>query len=333
MEKLWSALNNVFDNVTKNSKAKMLLISNDHEYRLAAATDDPDILAIYNIYQPEAAIYRNLMALWGSSKGMGKFRTQSWEDKLDEITATTFNAWEGKVFNVYPSNTPEATAIFPNGKTAFVNGKYEERLTAFDALIITLAEFPALAALKTEIENTLNEVKLLRKQQQEQFGKINIASGNVEVQRKVLADLLDDNLCKLKIKYRKNLATAEKFYDLSLLRRSVSDTEGLFQFSGTVEGGMNFMLALPEKLVVNTNTTCTFTNLSGSVELEFFFAANGSDTDSAIKTTVQPNESATGTAAESGWAPNANFVIVKNLGTITAEFEGILVTMVEGLNE
>ncbi|MCC6726097.1 MAG: hypothetical protein IT258_16440 [Saprospiraceae bacterium] len=89
---------------------------------------------------------------------------------------------------------------------------------------------------------------------------------------------------------------------------------------------MSYRVALPEKLTVGTNTTCTFTNLSGSVDLQFFFAANGTDTDGATKTTVRPNESLTGTAAESGWSSGANFIMVKNMGGITAEFEGLLVT-------
>ncbi len=46
---------------------------------------------------------------------------------------------------------------------------------------------------------------------------------------------------------------------------------------------------------------------------------------------MRPNESATGTAAESGWVPGANFIIVKNVGALTAEFEGMLVTVVEGV--
>jgi hypothetical protein len=328
MEKLWSPLHNVFDNATKKSKAKMLLISNDHEYRLAAAKDDPTILELYNQYQPEAASYRNLMAQWDSSKGIGKSRTMSWEDKLDNIAATIFNVWEGKVYSVYPKGTPEALAIFPNGKTAFISGKYEERLVLFDALLITLAEFPPLAELRTDIAKEIEGIKLLRQQQQEQFGKISINSGRVEEQRKLLADLLDDDLCRLKIKYRKNLPMVEKFYDLALLRRTINDSDGVLQFSGTVEAGMSYMVALPEKLAVGTNTTCTFTNLSSSVDLQFFFAANGTDTDGATKATVRPNESATGTAAESGWLPGANFVIVKNMGGITADFEGLLVTAV-----
>ncbi|MBK9013159.1 MAG: hypothetical protein IPM82_03195 [Saprospiraceae bacterium] len=35
-------------------------------------------------------------------------------------------------------------------------------------------------------------------------------------------------------------------------------------------------------------------------------------------------------AAESGWAPGAKFIIVKNLGTVTAEFELAVTEAVEG---
>ena len=47
----------------------------------------------------------------------------------------------------------------------------------------------------------------------------------------------------------------------------------------------------------------------------------GGATENPIHTTVLPQEMAEGTAAESGWAPGTIFLIVKNTGTVTADFE------------
>lgn len=321
MKRKWIYLNNPFEIATRNSKAKMLYLANDHASRLEAAKDDPDILALYTPFLASTVAYRSLMAQWTSNKSQGKGKTNDWGDHLDEMAKVWIYEWEGKVFSVYPKHTPEAMAIFPNNKAPLITGRYDERILALEALVLTLANYPALAALKDEIGGKLEAVKAVRQQQKEQFGKIGLLRSKVEDHRKALADLLDDNLCALKIKYRKNLDMLDNFFDLGLLRKIVSDSDAFFQYAGAVEAGKTLMLPLPEKLAVSANSACTFTNQSGQADLHFFFAANGLATDAPAKVAAAPNESLEGTAAEAGWAPDTHYLIVKNLGTLTAEFE------------
>lgn len=321
-KKKWSQLDNQFDNATKNSKKKMRLIINDHVRRLESNKEgDPELEAMYDIAQPKQKAYDQKMNQWESSKGIGKSKTKDWTDLLDEINDTVLNVWEGQVAFYFPAHTSTYLAIFPGGRMAITSGPYEDRLAALDALSETLGNYKELAALKTTVDDKLTEIHQARKSQQSQYDKVGVTSTELEEMRVELANILDDNLCKLKIKYRKNLAMVEHFFDLSLLRKNVSDEDFMFQSDGTVEAGASFLITLPKKLLISTNATCHFINQSGLVDLQFFFVANGTTLDNPVKIAVQPNESIETSAAEAGWAPGMNFILVKNLGTMSAEFD------------
>lgn len=331
MKREWIHLTNPFEIATKDSKAKMNVIASDHDSRLEAGISDPAILTLYTPFHEAKNVYQDLMSDWVSIRGMSKGKTRSWEDELDEVTKNTIYIWEGKVFNIFPKNTPTAMTIFPNNKSPLTASKYEERLIALAAFHKTLGNYPELSELTNEVGKKVDDIKLLRKQQTELFGKISLASSKVEVQRKVLSKLCNNDLSALKIKYCDDIDQVKNYFDLSLLRRIVNDNDAIFQFSGAVEAGMTFTVVLPEKLTVSANAACTFSNQSDQVDLQFFFSANGSAADSAVKMTVGASESVSGTAAESGWVPGANFLIVKNMGAVTAEFEGVVVqAVVEG---
>lgn len=329
MKRIWIYLINTFDVNTKGSYLKMLRLANDHDARLEAASkDDPAILAIYTVFHAALLVFQALMVQWVSSKGVGKSNTQSWTELLDEMSSKWINIWEGQVFSVYPRGTAEATAIFPNNKAPFQNAPYDLRMIAVEALHTTLLGYEPLANLAKDVEAKLILLKAARQAQQGQFGKMDLSSGKVEEQRKLLADLMDDNLGDLKKKYRNNISMVEKFFDLGLLRKAASDTEAIFRHGGTVEAGATAAVALPAKLSMSANAACTFVNKSNSVELQFFFSNSAAAADGQHKTTVLPNESTEGTAAESGWAPGTKYIIVKNPGTVTAEFELMVVEAV-----
>ena len=302
----------------------MLQLANDHDARLDAAKGDPDILALYTPFHAALLIFRTLMAVWFSSRGIGKGLTQTWEELLDDMTKDWIDIWQGMVFAIYPSGTPEATAIFPQKKAPFQSGKYDERMMAIDALYVTLLNYPALEAVATAVNAKIIILTEVRKIQREQFGRTDFSGNNIEAQRVVLANLMDNNLGDLKKKYRSNISLVESYYDLALLRKVVNDSDAVFNASGAVEAGATSAIAIPQKMNLSANATSTFTNRSNLAELQFFFSASASAADNPIKTTVLPNESASGTVAESGWAPGTNFIIVKNIGTVTAEFEGFV---------
>lgn len=322
MRRKYLYLYNPFEIATRGSWEKMKVIAKDHNDRLDAGKSDPDILALYTPFHAEVVIYETLMAELGSIEGLSKSGTFSWEEKLEEITKVLVYDWVRAVENAYGRNSAQVLAIFPNKNEPLTRAPYEQRLTALDALNLTLDTYlPTLADLKTEVSNTINDVKLTRKTQRDRLFKIDLKRSEVEAQRIVLANFLDDDFCTLKKKFRSNTDLVEDYFDFNKLRKPAKETGADFVFSGTVEAGLTVPVAMPDSLAVGTNSACTFRNLSNSVELIFFFSAHGGATTNPIQTTVQPEEVAEGTAAESGWAPGTIFLIVKNTGTVTADFE------------
>lgn len=321
MKRKFLHLYNPFEVNTRGSWDKMMVIASDHDSCLEAGKSDPDILALYTPFHAELNTYEELMAILESSEGISKSGTFTWEQKLDEITKDTVFDWVRAVENAYGRNSAELIAIFPNKKEPITRSPYAERMVSLDALHRTLENYTLLSALRTEVGTTLEDLKLTRQTQKAQMAKIGLSGTDVEAQRIVLANFMEDNLAALKKKFRPNIDLVEKYFNFNLLRKPAKETSADFVFSGTVEAGLTLPVALPDKLAVGTTSSCTFRNLSNSAELVIFFSANGGATENPIHTTVLPEEMAEGTAAESGWAPGTIFLIVKNTGTVTADFE------------
>jgi hypothetical protein len=88
-----------------------------------------------------------------------------------------------------------------------------------------------------------------------------------------------------------------------------------------VEPGMTAAVPLPDKLKMSANADTVFVNRSNQAEMQFFYAVNASASDNPVKTTVLAMQSVQTNAAESGWGPGAKYLIAKNMGTVTAEFD------------
>lgn len=93
---------------------------------------------------------------------------------------------------------------------------------------------------------------------------------------------------------------------------------------------MTTAVSLPDKLRMSANADTVFVNRSNQVELQFFYSANASASDNPVKINVLAMQSVQATAADAGWAPGAKYLIVKNLDTVTAEFEVQVTEAVEG---
>ncbi|MBI1228470.1 MAG: hypothetical protein GC192_24760 [Bacteroidetes bacterium] len=325
MRRTWIFLNNTFDINTKNSSVKMLRIANDHDSRLAAAAvDDPTLLPIWERYNAPLLVYRTLMSQRNSGKGSGKGKTQILTEKLDLLSTTWIRAWEVKVFLQYPQGTPEATAIFPQRKAPFQTGPYEERILAVNALKDSLSAYPLLADVKTDVSDKYDMLLEARDGQKQQMSLTGKFSDEVERQRLGLAELSYKNLGFLIDKFGERPTDVERFFDLALLRKSVSDEDTIFNYSDMVAAGETSAVLLPKKLELGINAICNFTNTSHNIELQFFFANNPSAADSPVKITALPGETVETTAAEAGWTPESSVLVVKNSGTMTAEFEVML---------
>lgn len=318
---LWAQLINTFEVNTKGSRRKMLRIANHHYARLQAMKADPIIMAILLVFEPALKLYQDMFANLGSQEGTSVGNTAKFTAELNNMSDYWFDEWQTMVRQVFETWTPEFKAIFPRNKEPFQRIQYDLRMVAVEGLHKTLLNYPALKDAATHVAAKLVILNDARNTQTEGFGTTAFTSSMIEEQRIVLANLLDDNLCDLKKKYRTNIKMVENYYDLAELRKQSKDTDAQFASSGAVEPGMTAAVPLPDKLRLSANADTVFVNRSNQVELQFFYAVNASAADNPVKATVLAMQSVQTTAADAGWGPGAKYLIVKNAGTVTAEFE------------
>jgi hypothetical protein len=306
----------------------MLRLAKYHLSRLEAAKADPAILVLYNLFLPAVQLYHDMLSSLVSSENTSVGNTAKWMKLLDEMADTWYDKWQVMVFTVFARKSPEAIAIFPRNKEPFQSSQYDERMVAVEALHKSLLKYPELKDAAADVAAKLELLNEARQEQTTEFGRKEFTASMIEDQRLVLANLMDDNLCQLKVKYRSNIKMVENYFDLTELRKASTDSDARFAANGAVEAGATSAVAVPDKLVLGANTACSFMNKSNSNELQFFFSANASAADSPNKASVLANESLDTTAAEVGWAPGMRYLIVKNPGTVTAEFELMVVEAV-----
>jgi hypothetical protein len=241
--------------------------------------------------------------------------------KFNLLSDEWLKAWEGKVFNHYPEGTPTALAIFPNKRSPFQSGTYEERIIAVSALSDSLAPSEELADVKADVKARYAELQKAREEQKQAMTVTERYTTDLEKQRLVLADALYHNLATLMAKFYKTPKDVERFFDLSLIRRSSAGTDGTFSHGNSVNPGTTLVIDVPKKMELSINAIFIIANSGGGSELHFFFANSASATDSPHKAIVLPDETVEITAGEMGWSTTNTILIVKNMGTLTAEFE------------
>lgn len=154
-------------------------------YELAKFTDaalfarigDPYFNGLYIIFHP---LFQSLEAEyndWESQRGIQKGSTASLDNLLEQLSTndeaneilSKINEWQVAVQAVFPKITPTYIAIFPLGSAPFMNGEKDARIAAVAALSVTLGGYPALAAVKANVDAFLALLNAARLTQQ---GKI-----------------------------------------------------------------------------------------------------------------------------------------------------------------
>jgi hypothetical protein len=321
MKRTWFYLLNTFLINTRKAPAKMLRIGNDHDSRLSAEVSDPEIEALWNFLHPILVAFQTLFSAWKASISYRMSMTLALTKLFKQLGDEWIKAWEGKVYNSFPEGTPEAMAIFPNKRKPFQSGTYEERIIAVNTLAESLAPYADLAALKLDVEakyTALTKARNIQKQAMASEGK---NASDLENQRIEVGDVLYKDLGSLMAKFYKKPTDVERFFNLSLIRRSSSESDGTFSQDGMVGAGASLVVSIPKKFELSISATFIFANSEGGSELHFFFADSAATTDSPNKGVVAPGESLEITAGEMGWSATNTIFIVKNAGGVTAEYE------------
>jgi hypothetical protein len=222
MLRLWNYLNNVFDNVTKRSFKRALTIITDHLSKLLAESSDPEIQELYDRTKPFHDEFAGKWSDWVTAKKRRAAETQRFNEKITELSDVKLKLWDVAVQNVFIEGSSDYKAVFNNGRSVFRQGTYESRIGEVEALSKVLKDYPALAALQTEVTAYHRELVGIRDVQRQREEKVDLCSDNLEIARKAVSDIMYANLGALMNKFYRSPLLVEKFFDLSLLRSTAN---------------------------------------------------------------------------------------------------------------
>ncbi len=230
----WIFISNTFDVQTRNSNVKMLSLITDSDAKLQNEIADPEILDLYNLLHPVYDSYRQICINYDMVEGNYGGGTQAFENLLDTMP-TVLRSWEGPIRAVYFEDSPEEKAIFPNKRTPFLQGTYEDRLSAIGTLSEKLSTIPALSATHLVVSSFYNLALSTRLAQQQNEGALGQVSDLREQQRIAAAQAMYGVLGGLMLKFRTDPSQVERFFDLELLRsKGKGQTTGPATINGKV---------------------------------------------------------------------------------------------------
>jgi len=234
MTRPWIFQINTIEVNTRGSHRKMLSLATDTRDKLSGGVSDPDIQLLFNLLDPIYQNYRQIYIDYEVVEGNREGGTLAFENVLDQIPGQ-LRIWESGIRAVHVEDSPIEKSIFPNKRTPFLQGTYEERVLAIGALAQKLNGMAGLAPTLALVQSFHNMALSTRVAQQQEEGALAQMSDLREQQRLIVADTLYGVLGYLMYKHRSNRDMIDNYFDLTLLR-SVGDggTPATMTLSGKV---------------------------------------------------------------------------------------------------
>ena len=236
----WIFLSNTFEVQTRDSHKNALSLGVDHKAKLQANDSISvvaDMLTTFNpVLQAYLAADQNLSAAKGTYKG----KTQTVEELFETLRDTKLPYWEGKIFFFYPEGTDEATELFPNARSPFNSGTYEQRIQSIKILGDKCAADTDLNAVSTDILAFHTQIESARAlQQSDGEGQVETLRDLREIARVAMCQEMYGNLGLLMNHFKTETERIEAYFDLSLIRRTKDEgipINGAVLIAGTEEG-------------------------------------------------------------------------------------------------
>lgn len=299
----WHYLNNTFLIITVGSNKLMMIISPDFRARLISHSADPEIAAFLAIFAPIDDAFANAYTAWFNAGAFYKGATISFENLLSVLSKTKLDLWIPQVQVVFPEGSAEYATLFPKGRTLFTNGSYDIRINAVKSLGTALASYPALAAVKTDVDNFHSDLVDTRTAQQTKEEDVRGKSELLETARVNTAVAMYRILGKLMAKFAETPEAIAKFFDLALIQSPPKD-KNTFSVIVAAKDTAN---VVPGGFTDTTQFTLYTGNTRG-----LFFTTNSATGVVSEGIKMEPNTSKTVLATDLG-APGNTFLNVTNL--------------------
>lgn len=321
MSSSWIFSLNTFDVNTSGSQKKALSLINDHESKLASQANDPDIAAIYSSFKQFAKDYYDAYANYQMATGTYSGKTMSFEDVLAELNMQ-LPYWEGQVRYHFPEGTAVEKEIFPNKRSSFQMGTYEQRVSATKSLALKLKEFPQMAAVQSAVESFYIKMETTRSTQQIHEGTVKSLSSNLEELRVIVTEEMYSNLGRLMSKFKKNRDRITDFFDMEILRTNLGGSGSEFSQKDVLGAGAIATVNFKNK-ELNPDTVLKISVLGAEGSASFYFAAANTDVPAqeGIRISMRAGETKTLAAMELGYDAGAGLTLLNIMNTGTAAIE------------
>lgn len=217
----WYALRNTFDSVSKSSLKRMLIMATDHHDKLLVESgNDPQIAQLYQLFLPAYQAFKQAYNETFQKDAFYQGNTKMVESLIVELSSQKIRQWDIWIQNVYLDNTAQYLMLLPNGRTPFQSGSYESRINAIVSLEANLASFPNLANVLADVSTFRQQIEQARTTQQGVEKAVANTVKAVEERRVELAQVMQGVFGGLILRYYKNIAQVETFYELKYLRSS-----------------------------------------------------------------------------------------------------------------
>lgn len=305
----WFYLQNPFDNVTKNSFKRMLIMATDHHDKLLnASVNSAQLQAIYQQFLPAFQTFKQTYMQTFAAGAVYQGNTQMVETLFAELSSKKIKQWDIQIQNVFLDDTPQYKMLLPTNRIPFQSGTYEGRTQAVQVLETNLAMFPQLSAVMTDVSDFRQKIEQARTIQQGYEKQNDDLVKLVEQHRTELAQMMHFVFGSLIAIYYQQPWQVETFYELKYLRTTSSNATAPNLQTQNVPANSRVSVG-NGKLLASNNLTLKNT---GTTPLVFFTSNDINATLPIDAMVLQPNESQTAFADELSDGNGFSWLIVVN---------------------
>ena len=327
MKRDWMPSLNTFEINTRGSHRKAIILFTDSFSKLKNENGDTTIASLAAEIEPAFRQYERLYQEKQLVDNTYESKTMGFEAILTRLS-TEIKRWEGKIRAEFPEDSVEEHSIFPNKRSPFIAGTYEDRRAAVGVLATKLQEFPMFQNLSAEVRAFYNEMEQLRDTQQQMEGKSAQLSDLLEAARIEMCEELYGALGILMHKHRKTPSNIMRYFDLSLLRKtnSAQVTDATNMEEKSIAAGT--ILSLGKR---PADTTEIYLQNTGNSLLQFSCADFEGIMDN-ITYTLSPGESFADMFGNL-FLSEKNYFLVQSIGTEAGSFSFKFVENRDSLEE
>lgn len=312
MERTFRMLQNSFLSQTTGSHKKAVSLFTDSADKLRGNANAA-LAAIYVLFEPFFNAYISLNDAVSMLEGTYKGKTNLFEHLIDNV-ANKLREWEGPIRTLFPEDSSTEIEIFPNKRSPFLQGTYEQRLSAIRVLRDKLLEYtvanPSLVAVQADVAAYYTLCNTARQTQQGKEGSLNDVRSQREEQRVATANaymgIVYGGLLQ---QFYTDIERVGDYIDFSLLYDlATEELIGDVSFTGP-DAIANIPLE-GVKVTAAKEFKIKVSSASGSgIVLAYFAATNAAKPgDPYIGAAVNIGDTITITAAELGFADDKTFL-------------------------